>query len=497
VDVLIDVYDTATGKFLPPHDALARGRGATSVGNKAMFAGGGENGGSLSNVVHIYDADANQWSTATLSQARSMITANSLNGIALFAGGNMGPNDHLQASDVVDIYSDATGAWSTAHLSSARLRMKAAIIGSKIILAGGGPSDPSSAVDIYDTATGKWSTATLSQAASSGYGLKTIASDNLLFFDEYGTTGDVIDIYDSVSGQWTSKTLNHAAESSFTMATTGHTVAVYGGNSAYLFNTVSRQWTTTRLARIAQQPLATAAGDLLLFSAWNYVSHRHVWYFSRRVDVLNTTTGKWSTTDMPAVGAEELAQTVGAQAIFVDDHNAQIFDSRTGQWSVTPLSQSHFFGSSIVANGQVILAGGFTDVILGYSGFDILRPTDLVPPANPSFKDGATLAASPARFSWTASPGASSYYVYIDEHYVRKVSSNRLALTTALAAGVHTWRVVANFGSGSLGGEAWTFTVAKEKPSALPQGSSGMTTGAGKIRLASSSAKVRGQRVWE
>jgi hypothetical protein len=164
---------------------------------------------------------------------------------------------------------------------------------------------------------------------------------------------------------------------------------------------------------------------------------------------------------------------------------------------VTPLSQPHYLASIVVANGQVILAGGFTDAILGYSGFDILTPTDVLPPTDPSPSDGAALLASPRRFSWTRLPGARSYYVYLDEHYVRKVSSNHFALTTPLAEGMHSWRVIANLGSGSLGGETWTFTVAA-KPTAPPKGSSGMTTGAGKIRLDSSrSAKVRGQRVRE
>jgi hypothetical protein len=75
--------------------SLSQSRGylvAATVGNLALFAGG-VNGTSWllptgkSNVVDIYDALSNQWSTASLSQPRDYLTATSVGNLALFAGG--------------------------------------------------------------------------------------------------------------------------------------------------------------------------------------------------------------------------------------------------------------------------------------------------------------------------------------------------------------------------------------------------------------------------
>ena len=45
-------------------------------------------GGSLSNVVDLYDSGTGRWSTAQLSQARGDLSATSVGTVAIFAGGN-------------------------------------------------------------------------------------------------------------------------------------------------------------------------------------------------------------------------------------------------------------------------------------------------------------------------------------------------------------------------------------------------------------------------
>jgi hypothetical protein len=47
-------------------------------------------GGSLSNVVDLYDSGTGRWSAAQLSQARSYLSATSVGTVALFAGGLSG-----------------------------------------------------------------------------------------------------------------------------------------------------------------------------------------------------------------------------------------------------------------------------------------------------------------------------------------------------------------------------------------------------------------------
>ena len=200
---------------------LSQGRdhlAATTVGNKALFAGGvacnsistGSPSMGPSLVVDIYDAsvgpptDPNAWSTATLSQPRSSLAATTVGAKALFAGG-----DALQGrSDVVDIYDDATGTWSAATLSRARSALAATTVGTKAMFAGGGisPGD-SDVVDIYDDAAGTWTTATLSRARSDLAATTVGAQAMFAGGSEAGVDSAVVDIYDDSAGTWSATVL--------------------------------------------------------------------------------------------------------------------------------------------------------------------------------------------------------------------------------------------------------------------------------------------------
>ena len=155
-----------------PRTALA----ATTVGSKALFAGGcavgtGATtesrtcgaGGSVVDIVDIYDAATGIWSTDVLVEPRRNLATTSVGTKVLFAGG-FGVNVR---SRQVDIYDTATGRWNGAKLSLARSQLAATTVGDKAIFAGGMRSGRESAmVDIYDDATGTWSTARLPQARS-------------------------------------------------------------------------------------------------------------------------------------------------------------------------------------------------------------------------------------------------------------------------------------------------------------------------------------------
>ena len=82
---------------------------ATTVGSKALFAGGTGSASWLPDV-DIYDDAIGTWSTASLSVRRWALAATTVGGKALFAGGR---EWIVQEFDVVDIYNDATGTWST------------------------------------------------------------------------------------------------------------------------------------------------------------------------------------------------------------------------------------------------------------------------------------------------------------------------------------------------------------------------------------------------
>lgn len=139
-------------------------RQAGHVGSKAIFAGGvfydGQNHDS--NAVDIYDAslgepnDPNAWSTATLSQARSSLAATTVGSKAIFAGGWYDDGVSNVKSNVVDIYDSNLGepndpnAWSTTTLSQARYGLSATTVANKAMFAGGQADSGSSVVvDIF------------------------------------------------------------------------------------------------------------------------------------------------------------------------------------------------------------------------------------------------------------------------------------------------------------------------------------------------------------
>ncbi len=168
---VVDIYDASLDTWSTASLSVGRmGLAATSVGNKALFGGGiatYDNFPIESNVVDIYDADANpgeEWSTATLSQGRTYLTATTVGNLAMFAGGIDIYGDIT--GDVVDIYNSDTNQWSTANLSAARDSLASASVGNFAFFAGGYKDDEgvSDVVDIYNAATDTWTTTTLSVA---------------------------------------------------------------------------------------------------------------------------------------------------------------------------------------------------------------------------------------------------------------------------------------------------------------------------------------------
>ncbi|MHC4643048.1 MAG: Kelch repeat-containing protein [Planctomycetota bacterium] len=279
---IVDIYDAETGQWST--DTLSQARwnlAATTVGHKAMFAGGAS--GSPSNVVDIYDAETEQWSTATLSQARNNLAATTAGNKAIFAGGDTSINN---PSNVVDIYDDETGQWSTATLSQARYSLSATTVGSKAIFAGGntGSNYGTNRVDIYDDSTGLWSTATLSQTR---YALAATSIGNKAFFaggkdyephDGYAYTDyDIVDIYDNSTGLWSTASLSQARY--ILTATTSANKAFFGGgrywdgdaynefsNVVDIYDPETDLWLTAALSQARAGLAATSVGNKAIFA---------------------------------------------------------------------------------------------------------------------------------------------------------------------------------------------------------------------------------------
>ncbi len=232
---VVDIYDAQTGTWSTASLSQARFLLAgTSVGDKAFFAGGWEAPyGWTSDVVDIYDAGTDTWITSRLPQSEYGLVATSVGSKALFAGGNI-------LGDIVDIYAVDTEQWDTATLSVPRSGLAATTVGNKAIFAGGSVAGGLSAVvDIYDAGTDSWDTASLSQAragpAAVTVGNKAIFAGGMIPPGEMDPPipydigfSDVVDIYDADTGQWSTATLS-APRFSLAAAAVGNLAFFAGG----------------------------------------------------------------------------------------------------------------------------------------------------------------------------------------------------------------------------------------------------------------------------
>jgi hypothetical protein len=111
------VYDIATGDWTPATTGAAPGPDVTTVGNKAIFAGGdgpplgfGFGDAGADNVA-MFDATTGQWTQTHLGAGRFSIDAFTIGNEAFFAGG-LGGGDNVGTVSDLDVYDDATGQWS-------------------------------------------------------------------------------------------------------------------------------------------------------------------------------------------------------------------------------------------------------------------------------------------------------------------------------------------------------------------------------------------------
>ncbi|TMI61308.1 MAG: hypothetical protein E6H07_19800 [Bacteroidetes bacterium] len=173
----VDIYDINSNSWSVAELSVARhGIAAVSAGNKVFFAGGhtsfyGDVDISEYATVDIYDAATNSWSVASLSEPRGYISATTIGNKVFFAGGYWIESfATFHYSNKVDIYDLSTNTWSTATLSEGRTSISAVAINNKVYFAGGetglwtiGGHQLFDKIDVYDLTTNSWSVSTLDE----------------------------------------------------------------------------------------------------------------------------------------------------------------------------------------------------------------------------------------------------------------------------------------------------------------------------------------------
>ena len=183
----VDIYDITTQKWtVAALSQAVAGIKAITLGNKIFFAGG-DISAAFSSSVDIYDVVTNSWTKAELTLARRSLSIAVAGNKVLFAGGyyQVTTFSDFVFSNWVDIYDASTGSWSTATLSQARSDLTATTVGNKIYFAGGtdlwNPNDYdcTKSIDIFDASNNSWSTSSLAEAKG---GHAAIAVGNKIYW---------------------------------------------------------------------------------------------------------------------------------------------------------------------------------------------------------------------------------------------------------------------------------------------------------------------------
>jgi outer membrane lipoprotein-sorting protein len=308
---------------LIPIGTLGRPRGnmaVASAGNKIVFAGGFQDGPVFgfqeSGFVDIYDLSNQTWSTASLSNSRSNISAVANGNKIFFAGGGYIYADNYSSN--VDIYDVLTNTWTVTALSEPKTLVAAATFENKVMFAGGYKVSADytsiyavSTVDIYDLSANSWSIKQLSEARG---GISAVTGGNKVYFaggstDVAAGVSNKIDIYDNTSNSWSVSALNFIAA-----PRTGYFVT----NKIY--------W----------------AGSGCSIEARN----------------INTGTSTSAFLSKPDAGYTVIKN---GQMIFFRPQSAQfdIYGLATDNWSIGVLPQPIPHGASIIAvNNKIYVAGG-------------------------------------------------------------------------------------------------------------------------------------------
>ncbi|HEX6890268.1 MAG TPA: kelch repeat-containing protein [Chryseolinea sp.] len=250
---------------------------ATSVGNKALFAGGNNQKNVNFTTVDIYDYLTGQWTTHVLSQFRHALGATSFGTKAFFAAG-VGPG--LLAT--VDVYDDskATNQWSSFSLATPRAHIGIAAAGGKVFFGGGQVSCNycfTTNVEVYDINAGQF-VSSIAMRVARGY-LSAVAVGTKVFFvgglDVNGAYVDDVDIYDTSTNTWTYTDLPSGGRSHLTAVANGNKVFFAGGrhgtangytNAVDIYDVVTGNWETSKTLSQARGYLHSASiGDKVFF----------------------------------------------------------------------------------------------------------------------------------------------------------------------------------------------------------------------------------------
>jgi len=271
--------------------------------------------------------------TGTLNTPRYGHTATLLaSGKVLVAGGLDRALAPFSVTDSAELYDPATGTWSsTGNLDTGRIGHTATLLpNGKVLVTGGrdriappffGLAD---SAELYDPATGTWSSTGNLNTSRSGHTATLLASGQVLVAG--GVTTDYIqldsaELYDPATGMWS----------------------------------LTGNLSTTRSLHRAT---LLSSGQVLVAGGYIYSEP----YFLSSVEIYDPVTGRWSgAVNLNKPSADTATLLPNDEVLVTQWDSAELYDPATRIWSDTGTLNTarEAYTATLLANGQVLVAGGF------------------------------------------------------------------------------------------------------------------------------------------
>ncbi|MBS1598594.1 MAG: IPT/TIG domain-containing protein [Bacteroidetes bacterium] len=233
----------------------------------------------------------------------------------------------------------AVGLSGSTSISESKEALAAAASAGKIVFAGGlvnGGSFFSKTADIYDVNTGSWTSHQLTEEKSD---LAGAAAGNMILFAGGRNNG--------ASGSLYSKTVD-------------------------IYNALSGTWSSAQLSEARDFLAGAGAGDKILFGGGDIYYSNSGNIFSNVVDIYNTTSGTWTTSQLSERRGYLAAAAMGNKIVFAGGLKAaspdalptatvDIYDVLTDSWQTAQLSEARYNLTATAAGGKIFFAGGQTN----------------------------------------------------------------------------------------------------------------------------------------